>query len=191
MNFANKISTFRILSVPFFVACLVYYGQDPSSREYLRFTALGIFILGVISDAVDGYIARKAKLQSKAGLILDPLGDKLLLISAFICLYALPLPVRFPLPVILVVISRDVLILIGAIVMFMVRQDININPTRWGKLTTSFQMLSVIFVLLQWKYAYLFWWTAVIWTAVSGVDYVIRGFKVLYNGNVDIKRTNN
>lgn len=183
MNFANKISTFRIISVPFFVACLVYYGQDIYNREYLRYAALGIFLLGVISDAVDGYIARKTKQQSQAGMILDPLGDKLLLMSAFICLYMIPLPIRFPLPVILVVISRDVLILLGAVVIFIVKQEINILPTRWGKLTTMFQMSSVILVLLQWKYSFCFWWIAVFFTLISGVDYVMRGFKLLYNNN--------
>ena len=81
MNIANKISTFRILSVPFFIACLVYYTPG---KEYLKNLALIIFVLGVISDGLDGYIARKGKMQSKAGLILDPLGDKLLLMSAFI-----------------------------------------------------------------------------------------------------------
>ncbi|MBU3958636.1 MAG: CDP-alcohol phosphatidyltransferase family protein, partial [Candidatus Omnitrophica bacterium] len=64
MNFANKISTFRILSVPFFISSLVYYSPQ---RDYLRFVALGIFILGVLSDMVDGYIARKSQQQSKAG----------------------------------------------------------------------------------------------------------------------------
>jgi CDP-diacylglycerol--glycerol-3-phosphate 3-phosphatidyltransferase len=81
MNFANKISTFRILIVPFFIASLIYYSGE---REYLRIVALVIFILGVISDAMDGYIARKSGQQSKAGLVLDPLGDKLLLMGAFI-----------------------------------------------------------------------------------------------------------
>ncbi|MCX5707694.1 MAG: CDP-alcohol phosphatidyltransferase family protein [Candidatus Omnitrophica bacterium] len=102
MNFANKISTFRILSVPFFIASLMYYSQE---KAFLRYVALGIFILAVLSDAVDGYIARKSKQQSPAGLILDPLGDKLLLMSAFICLYFVDFAIKFPLFVILVVIS--------------------------------------------------------------------------------------
>lgn len=180
MNFANKISTFRILTVPFFIACVVYFSRDPSEHNYLRFVALGIFILGVISDAVDGYIARKAKLQSQAGLILDPLGDKLLLMSAYICLYFIPLKIKFPLYVMLIVISRDVLILLGSVVIFIVKQTINIHPTRWGKLTTTFQMLSVMVVFLQWEYARFCWWLAVFFTVISGVDYVMRGFKTLY-----------
>lgn len=178
MNFANKISTFRILSVPFFIATLIYYSSE---REYLRFVALGIFILGAISDAVDGYIARRSKQYSKAGLVLDPLGDKLLLMSAFIFLtLKSEFILRFPLGITLIVISRDLIILLGALVIYMVRQDINISPTRWGKLTTILQMSSVIAVLLQLRFSPFIWWVAVFFTLISGVDYVRRGFKTLY-----------
>ena len=178
MNIANKISTFRILSVPFFIACLVYYGPG---REFLKWMALGIFILGVISDGLDGFVARKAKLYSKAGLILDPLGDKLLLISAFIFLSPISkLCLTFPLWVTFIVISRDAIIIMGAVVIYMVKQTLDVYPTKWGKLTTIFQMASVVCVLLQWKGAYFIWWIAVFFTIISGIDYVKRGFKILY-----------
>lgn len=177
MNFANKISTFRILSVPFFIASLVYYSPE---KSFLRLVALVIFILAMASDAVDGYIARKSKQQSPAGLILDPLGDKLLLMSSFICLYFVPFQVKFPLFVILIVVSRDLIIFIGATVIFMVKQKINIVPTKWGKLTTIFQMISVLTVLLQLDFSFVFWWLAVIFTVISGIDYIMRGFKILY-----------
>jgi len=178
MNIANKISTFRILSVPFFIACLVYYSPE---RVYLKNLALVIFILGVISDGLDGYIARKAKIQSRAGLILDPLGDKLLLMSAFIFLSPIcRLQLAFPLWVSFIVISRDMIIIIGTVVIYMVKQNLDVHPTKWGKLTTIFQMFSVICVLAQWKLAILIWWLAVIFTVISGLDYVKRGFKILY-----------
>lgn len=178
MNFANKISTFRILTVPFFVACLVYYTPQ---KDYLRLIALGIFLLAVVSDAVDGYIARKSKQKSEAGMILDPLGDKLLLVSAFICLaLKKELALNFPLWVMLVVISRDLIIILGVVVIYMTKQNIDISPTKWGKFTTTFQMLSALAVLIQLKFAFLFWWLAVIFTVISGVDYIRRGFKTLY-----------
>ncbi len=178
MNFANKISTFRILIVPFFIACLIYYSPE---KDFLRFVALFIFILAVISDAVDGYVARKSKQISQAGLVLDPLGDKLLLMSAFICLYAnTNLTIRFPLWVILIVISRDVIIILGAVVVYIVEQNINIIPSRWGKLSTAFQMLAVTSVLLQLKISPLVWWLAVIFTVISGAVYINRGFIILY-----------
>ncbi|MCG2714261.1 MAG: CDP-alcohol phosphatidyltransferase family protein [Candidatus Omnitrophica bacterium] len=182
MNIANKISTFRILSVPFFVACLVYYNPE---REFLKSTALVIFILGVISDGLDGFVARKAKLQSKAGLILDPLGDKLLLMSAFIFLSPLSkMGLTFPLWVTFIIISRDAIIILGAVVIYMVKQTLDVHPTKWGKFTTIFQMLSVVCVLLQWKHSSLVWVIAVIFTIISGIDYVKRGFKILYASDI-------
>lgn len=178
MNFANKISTFRILIVPFFIASLIYYSPE---RDYLRFVALFIFILAVISDAVDGYVARKSKQMSKAGVVLDPLGDKLLLMSAFICLAIIKeFSLRFPLWVTLVVISRDTIILLGTMVIFIVKQNIDIYPSRWGKLTTTFQMLSVIAVLLQARFAYIVWWLAGFFTVISGIYYIKKGFNALY-----------
>jgi CDP-diacylglycerol--glycerol-3-phosphate 3-phosphatidyltransferase len=178
MNFANKISTFRILCVPFFVSCLIYYSP---ARESLRFVALMIFILAVVSDAVDGYIARKSRQVSEAGQILDPLGDKLLLMSAFICLsLANNLALKVPLWVALIVVSRDLIILLGVTVMYIVKGKIDIYPTRWGKLTTTFQMSAIMAVLLQLPFAFIFWVPTVFFTLMSGADYMMRGFKILY-----------
>jgi len=186
MNIANKISIFRILSVPFFIACLIYYAPE---RDFLRVTALVIFILGAISDALDGYVARKAKLQSQAGLVLDPLGDKLLLMSAFIFLSPISkLSLHFPLWVTFIMISRDAIIILGAVVIYMVKQKLDMYPSKWGKLTTIFQMLAVISVLLQWKFSAAIWWVAVLFCIVSGIDYVRRGFRILYA--LDICRNN-
>jgi len=173
MNFANKISVFRIFSVPFFIACLHYAHEFP----YLRLAALGIFILAVISDAVDGYIARKSKTKSKAGAILDPLADKLLLVSAFLYFFFAG---EFPFWVVLIVITRDILIVAGTLVIYMVKQHINIVPSRWGKLTTTFQMLAIIAALIGIPGLFIFWWLAAFFTVISGVDYVRRGLGVLY-----------
>lgn len=178
MNFANKISTFRILSVPFFIASVAYFSAE---RNFLRYIALAIFIIASISDAADGYIARKSGEHSRAGLVLDPLGDKLLLMSAFICLTVnTNFEIRFPLWVTLTVISRDAIIILGSVVIYIVKQSISMIPTRLGKFSTIFQMLAVISLLAQFKYSYLFWWIAVIFTVASGVIYINRGFKVLY-----------
>src|SRR5690349_1147781 len=119
LNFANKITIGRILAVPFFIVVLLYHSVD---RDYFRYIALGIFLFAVISDVIDGYIARTRHQKTQAGAILDPLADKLLLISAFICLYRIgtQLPtVHFPLWLVVTVISRDVILLIGALLIFM------------------------------------------------------------------------
>jgi len=184
MNFANKISTFRILSVPFFIAALIYYTP---SRGYLRLAALAIFCLAGISDAVDGYIARKSGQKSKAGLVLDPIGDKLLLMSAFILLSdstGVKLALKFPFWVVLIVLSRDVIIVLGSVVIYMVRQRIEIIPSKWGKYTTIAQMLSVISVLLQLqKISRFLWWAAAGLTVISGLLYIKKGLKILYGSD--------
>jgi len=178
MNFANKISIFRILTVPFFIACIIYYSPE---RPYLLYTALGLFILAAVSDAADGYIARRSQQISRAGMILDPLGDKLLLMSAFICLnLTTRLEIRFPLWVILIVVSRDLIILLGVAVIYMVRQRMDVLPTRWGKCTTVSQVLAVLAVLLQLKFSFVFWWIAVFFSLLSGMNYVKIGFRILY-----------
>ena len=79
MNLANRITILRVLLIPFFIACGLYYGDG---REYLRFVALGIFLLATLSDAVDGGIARLKNQVTELGMILDPIADKLLIISA-------------------------------------------------------------------------------------------------------------
>lgn len=177
MNIANKVSTFRILSVPFFIACLLYYS---SQKDYLRFAALAIFILAVLSDAVDGYVARKKRQHTPAGLILDPLGDKVLLVSAFIFLHIVDTGIKFPLWVTLIVVSRDAIILLGIVAIFLVRQKLDIRPSIWGKLTTAFQMMSVISVLIRFKFSHIMWSTAIFFTIISGADYIRKGFGVLY-----------
>jgi cardiolipin synthase len=180
MSIANKVSVFRILSVPFFVACLIYYSPQ---NDILRYIALFIFLLAVFSDAVDGYLARKTKQKSPAGLVLDPLADKLLLLSAFLGLRMIedfPLRIRFPLWVSLIVISRDIIILLGVVIIYLVKTKLDIYPTLWGKLTTFFQMLSVISVLLQLHFSWILWTIAVIFTVISGFDYIRKGIIILY-----------
>ena len=177
MNIANKISSFRILTVPFFIACILYYSPE---RDYLRFCALAIFMLAVLSDMADGYIARRNKQLSPAGMILDPLGDKILLVSAFIFLYLINTGIRFPLWVSLIVVSRDAIIVLGIVTIFLVGQKLDLRPTVWGKLTTAFQMFSVVSVLSRFRFSYLIWSLALLFTLISGVDYIRRGFAILY-----------
>src|SRR3990167_6283888 len=84
LTFANKITIARILAVPFFISTVLYYHP---ARDHLRYAALGIFLFAVISDVIDGYVARTRNQRTRAGAILDPIADKLLLMSAFICLF--------------------------------------------------------------------------------------------------------
>ncbi|MCX5686231.1 MAG: CDP-alcohol phosphatidyltransferase family protein, partial [Candidatus Omnitrophica bacterium] len=134
MNLANKITIARIVSIPFFIASIVYSRLD---------IALLFFILAIISDGADGFIARALKQKTKLGTILDPLADKLLLISAYICLAvsrSIPADLRLPPYVPIIIISRDVMIVLGSIIVYVTKGDINVSPSIIGKITTFFQM---------------------------------------------------
>ena len=179
MGLANKITIVRILLIPFFITCFIYYSPE---RDFLRFIALAIFTISVLTDAIDGYVARRYYQKTKLGTVLDPLADKLLIISAFICLSmvaALPQELRIPPWVSIVVISRDILIVLGFLIMHMLIGEIEIKPSILGKITTASQMITVIVVLLQLRYSYVIWTAAVAFTALSGIGYLIRGNRIL------------
>lgn len=185
MNFANKVSIFRVISIPFFLAVILYY--EPQ-RDILRYIALGIFLLAVVSDFVDGYIARVKKQKTKFGSIVDPLADKLLLITSFIAIYSkvnLYPGISFPLWVVLTIISRDVIILLGAVIIYVIKQDLNVVPSYWGKFTTFFQMMAVISFLLRFNFVAIVWDIAVFFTVLSGIDYIRKG--VLTLNTIDVK----
>ncbi len=179
LSFANKVTIGRILAVPAFIWATLYYSPE---RPFFRQIALGIFLLAVITDIIDGYIARTRQQKTKAGAILDPLADKLLLISAFLCLFKIQSTlgdIRFPLWFILPIISRDIILLLGAMIIFLVHGDLNISPSRWGKATTFFQILCVIGLFLQWSFSFILWIITVSLTVISALGYLCDGIKVL------------
>lgn len=182
LTLANQFTIARLLMVPFFITAVLYYSPD---HDYLRFIALGIFLAAVTLDVLDGYVARKFGQETKAGAILDPLADKILLISAYICLYKISVlfdAVRFPIWLVVAVISRDVVLLLGSMIIRLVNGDIRINPTVWGKMTVFFQVLGVIGILMQWPYFSVFWYVILILVIISGIDYILKGVKELNTG---------
>ena len=182
LTFANKITICRIFAVPFFIATILYYTPE---NDHLRFIALGIFMFAVISDFIDGYVARTRDQKTRAGAILDPLADKMLLISAFLCLYKMgPMfaKVSFPTWLVVGVISRDMILIVGAMIIQLVHGKLYIEPTFWGKATAFFQIISVIGVLIQYQYSFFFWYITIGLTAISLLGYILTGIKILNSG---------
>ena len=181
MSLANKLSLFRILLVPAFVLCLVYY--RPGELEKLRYLALALFLIGVVTDAVDGYVARAERQATRLGAILDPAADKLFLVTAFLSLSlisTLPQEYRLPPWVPILVISRDLLIVFGWLLIVLITGDLQAQPSRLGKATTFFQMLTIVSVLLGGLvFARFILWAAMVLTVLSGIGYVRRGNHML------------
>lgn len=179
LTLANRLTIVRLLIVPFFIVAVLYYSPQ---KDYLRFVALGIFLIAVSLDVLDGYFARKFGQETKAGAILDPLADKILLISAYICIYKVSVlfeTVRFPIWLVVAVISRDVILLLGSMVIRLFNGDSDINPTIWGKLTVFFQVVAVVGILMQWQFFSIFWYIILAFVIISGIDYVLKGVREL------------
>jgi len=179
MNLANKITLFRILLIPFFISSLLYYTD---TKPYLRLVAFTIFAIAAFTDAIDGGIARSRNQITELGTVLDPIADKLLISSAFISLSAIksvPPELRMPAGIVLAVITRDMIIVLGSIVIYFLKGNITIKPSWLGKVTTFFQMLAILMMLAVFRYNKFFVYPAVFFTVLSGIDYIWRGSKQL------------
>lgn len=183
MNLANKISIGRILLIPFFIGSIVYYRAENGLASNLP---LIIFFIAVLSDGLDGFVARKFNQKTELGTIIDPIADKLLIITGFVCLAfskTLPENLRIPAWLPIVVISRDIIIVLGTVVIHLIKGSIQIIPTIFGKVTTFFQMLAILAVLIKFPYSFIIWYLAGAFTIISGIDYIIKGSKLLNGSN--------
>lgn len=178
MNLPNWITLLRILLVPFFVAMLLKYRQ--MHLEHFRLYAIFIFGLAVITDALDGAIARIRHKKTQLGTLLDPLADKLLLLSA-ILLLSIPIPGLKQLPIWILVtfISRDLMLIFGAVVVYIQNQKLIVKPNLLGKITTFSQMLTVAWILLRFPFPQIIWRIAGLFTILSGIFYLYGGSKQL------------
>src|SRR5919106_361760 len=132
MGLANWLTILRILLIPVFITLLVYKQRGP---------ALAIFLAAALTDLLDGYVARHRGSQSRLGAFLDPMADKMLLISSFVTLTWLR---ALPFWIAAVVISRDVILVVGALLIHMLGGRIYPRPTWAGKAATFFQIITVL-----------------------------------------------
>src|SRR5437667_11160872 len=183
MTTANKITVIRIQMIPAFVTMAIYYGQSIERGEPLewqRFTAIIIFLVAAVSDGLDGYVARRYNQRSALGVILDPIADKGLLLSGIITLSISnwsqvdPEYGRFPTWFPVLVITRDVVILVGSALLHLLNGKVQVKPTWTGKVATFFQMAAIAWVMLQLRFLPLIYVVAVagFFTLVCGVIYV-------------------
>ena len=178
MNLPNKLTTFRVILIPFFVFFLL----APYFEGYGNYIALVIFIVASLTDFLDGKIARKYNLVTNFGKFMDPLADKLLVCSALICLIALD---RIPAWIVIVIISRE--FIISGFRLIAADNGVVIAASYWGKFKTTFQMLMVIVIIfninlqLGWLniLGTILIYVALVLTVVSLIDYIAKNKDVL------------
>ncbi len=173
MTIPNLFTLARILLIPIFIWLLLC--------EMLNIALLVFFIAGV-TDALDGFIARVSDQKSRLGAYLDPLADKLLLVSSFLVLGHLGL---VPGWLVIIAVSRDVMIVLGLVTLTFFSVTIKIEPVLLSKLNTLLQISTVLavlsvslFPLPEWVYTVLFACTGVVCVA-SGIHYVVIGVRTL------------
>ena len=175
MNLPNKITVFRILMIPFFVACMLI-----KEIPYHEIIAGVIFIIAALSDLVDGKIARRFNLVTNFGKFMDPLADKLLVQSALLCFVANGL---LPAWIAIVIMSRE--FIISGFRLVAADKGIVIAAGYLGKLKTVFQMVMSVMLIFHFSHAVwlateqIFIWGSLILTIVSLVDYFIKNKDVL------------
>lgn len=187
MTLASKITLGRLLLVPVFAVFAIYYGESVQAGapvEWLRWTALGIFVTAAASDGIDGWIARRFNQRSRFGAAIDPIADKSLLLTAIITLSLVdwgPGGWRIPLWFTALVIVRDCIILGGLAVLHFTGHEIHIAPRWTGKVCTVAQMFALGWVMLKVVpfdplYPCL---VAAFFTLWSGYDYFREGLRRL------------
>ncbi|OIO39546.1 MAG: hypothetical protein AUJ72_00695, partial [Candidatus Omnitrophica bacterium CG1_02_46_14] len=135
--------------VPIFIVSLVYYSPE---RNYFYLFGLMAFLLACLTDGLDGYIARKYRQKTVLGSYIDPIADKLLLVSGFLSLSFmshLPDSMKIPAWLTILAIARDGIILIGSLMIFLTTGRLKVEPLIIGKITTVLQMTALLLALLS------------------------------------------
>lgn len=171
LNLPNTLTFLRIILIPVFVASMIYRRYD---------YALYIFAIAAITDTLDGLIARLKGLKTPLGTFLDPLADKFLLVTSFILLAIYDF---IPLWLTITIISRDIIIVTGWIVLYLVTHSSKVEPSIAGKIAISLQLILIWYRLIEINipempdlHNYLIYLTA-LFTIISGLHYIYKSLK--------------
>ena len=180
MNLPNKLTTLRVIMIPFFVFFLLWQNGE---NHTFRMIALVLFIAASLTDTLDGYLARKYNQVTNFGKFMDPLADKLLVCSALICLMDVG---KLPSWAVIVIISRE--FIISGFRLIASDNGVVIAASYWGKFKTTFQMVSVVLLILDIPalafVTTICVWIALLLTIVSLVDYIYKNHKILTEGSI-------
>ncbi len=173
MNLPNQLTLLRIIAIPVFIVVLMM------GHGYI---ATIIFIAAAITDMLDGHIARKYNLVTNFGKLMDPLADKLLVMSALVCLVQLG---HVPGWMAIVILARE--FAVTGLRQVAASEGIVIAAGTTGKIKTITQMIAIPLLLLDnWPCRYIgvpldqiFLWISVVMTIVSGVEYIVKNRQLL------------
>ena len=174
MNLPNLLSVFRLCLTAFFILAMTY------GRYQL---ALALFIAQAISDLLDGFFARMMHKKTDLGAWLDPIADKVMLMSSYLVLGFQQI---IPFWVVAIVLLRDIVVLLGFIGLHLASYRMVPSPSTLGKATTLLQMVTILYLLWSGTrefQSYFFYATAGL-TVLSGFQYILLGFTTLFRKEI-------
>ena len=176
MNLPNKLTILRMVLIIPFVACMLVPGLGDAGM----YASVVLFVVASLTDLLDGKIARRYNLVTNFGKFMDPLADKLLVMSALVSMVALE---DLPAWVVIVILARE--FAITGFRTLAVEAGIVLAASWWGKVKTTVQMIMIIVVLLDLPFEFMGLFEmalaglAVFFTILSGADYIIKNKDVL------------
>lgn len=178
LNLATRITILRIVLIIPFVSCMLKINDpelSPAWQVTMRYISVVVFLIMAVSDGIDGYLARKKNQVTKLGAFLDPLADKLLMTCACLLLASQRAHVAdFLLPptVVVLIISKDLILLFGFILVYLTTSEIRIQPAFIGKTATALQLAMVAAILIAPEVSTILpgwiWFLRVLWWSAFG-----------------------
>lgn len=172
LNLPNVLTIARVLIVPFFVMALLYH---------YHYYALVLFVTASITDLLDGMAARMRNEQTQFGKVLDPIADKLLMVASFVIFTMLE---WIPLWLTITVLSRDIIVIAGTIILYLSTDKLAIEVTKTGKTAMALQAALLAYILFMVNFSggpgnpLILFLAVLVTTIVSGVQYIFRGLRV-------------
>ncbi|MHC4647324.1 MAG: CDP-alcohol phosphatidyltransferase family protein [Planctomycetota bacterium] len=191
LSWPNRITILRILLIIPFVSFMLKI-NDSELGAMMRYCAIVIYLVMAASDGLDGYLARTKKQVTRLGAFLDPIADKLLITSACLLLASQRASVKgFLLPptVVVVIIGKDLFLLIGFVILYLITGQIRIAPVFAGKAATALQLSMVAAVLVApeasrllpgWHwFLWVLWWSAAGTAILATLIYIRNGSRYI------------
>ena len=173
MNLPNKLTTFRVVLIPFFIFFLM-----TEMVPYSKWIALAIFCIASLTDFFDGYLARKWNMVTNFGKFMDPLADKLLVCSAIIAFTAMN---RMPAWIVIIIVARE--FIISGFRLIAAEKGVVIAASYWGKFKTASQMFMIILFIINIDALFIpgqvLMYIALALTVISLIDYIVKNKDVM------------
>ncbi|MHC4482279.1 MAG: CDP-alcohol phosphatidyltransferase family protein [Planctomycetota bacterium] len=207
LNWANRITILRIfLIIPFvsFMLKINDAGLSEASQAGMRYGAIIIYLSMAVGDAFDGYLARRKKQATRLGAFLDPVADKLLVTSACLLLTSQRAAVEgffLPPTVVVLIIGKDLFLLIGFVIVYLITSQIRIASVLIGKIATTLQLSMVAGILIApevsrflpgWVwFLRVLWWSAGVTAVLATLVYIRNGSRYIeeYEQSIEAKNS--